>query len=308
MVNRSCARALLGTSLAAGLLTTAAADVARADEGPRRDEEPPTAGASYYLHFGPWGGLCTRSFDEGVGAGQVVHDEAAKVLYIRGRSDAETFVDIGRDDKGTSDAWDDELVVTMTVYADGPDSTEVFTMPYFDTTGGGGIGGFTTKNEPQDTAVGFIYYRGSTDSKNALTNRTSMPTRADGWFTVLAGGEDGFTGGGGPECVTGSNQDDRLFTGGGDDYARGKYGNDLIVLGEGNDTTDAGSDDDTMRGGRGNDELRGGGGSDCYDGGAGADILEDEGNSFQDMDSYMIDEASEDYITTEWPFMVDDCM
>ena len=87
--------------------------------------------------------------------GQAVLDEGAKVLYVRGRSDAETLVDFARDSMNTSSAWDDELVVTMTVYADGPDSIEMFTFPYFDTSGTGGTGGFTTTNEPTDTSVGI---------------------------------------------------------------------------------------------------------------------------------------------------------
>jgi len=307
MFARSFVRSILGAS--AVLCSVAmAGDTVSAGDGPQRDVERPTAGSPYYLHFGPWGGLCVRSFDWGVAEGQIVHDEDAKVLYIRGRSDAETFVDIARDDHSTSSAWDDELVVTMTIYADGPDSTEVFTMPYFDTSGTGGTGGYTTTNQPQNTAVGFIFYRGSTSAKNALLNHTAMPMRADGWFTVLAAGEDGFVGGDGPDCVRGSNNNDRVFTRGGADYARTAYGDDLITLGDGNDTVDGGSDDDTMRGDRGNDLLRGGTGSDCYDGGAGNDVLEDESQFFADQDEYTTDAVGNDYITYEWPLMVNACM
>ena len=270
--------------------------------------ERPTAGAPYYLHFGPWGGLCARSFDWSVDEGQVVQDEAAKVLYVRGRSDAETFVDIARDDMGTSSAWDDELVVTMTIYANGPDSVDTFTFPYFDTSGSGGSGGYTTSNEPQDTSVGFIFYRGSSSDKNALLNHTSLPMRADGWFSVLASGDDGFTGGNGPDCVKGSNNNDRVFTRGGADYVRGMYGDDLVLLGDGNDTVEGGADHDTMRGEAGNDLLRGDTGSDCYDGGEAGDVLEDTFQFFADLDQYTTDATSSDYITYEWPLMVNACM
>lgn len=212
MSTRSCTRSILGAAAVLSFAAIATADTVSAGDPPQRDRERPTAGAPYYLHFGPWGGLCTRSFDLSVDEGQAVLDEGAKVLYVRGRSDAETFVDFARDGMNTSSAWDDELVVTMTVYADGPDSIEMFTFPYFDTSGTGGTGGFTTTNEPTDTSVGFIFYRGSGSEKNALLNHTSMPMRADGWFSVLASGDDGFTGGNGPDCVKGSNNNDRVFT------------------------------------------------------------------------------------------------
>ena len=308
MFTRSCTRSILGASAVLSLVATAAANTVAAGDAPQRDRVRPTAGAPYYLHFGPWGGLCARSFDWSVGEGQVVQDEAAKVLYVRGRSDAETFVDIARDDMNTSTAWDDDLVVTMTIYADGPDSVETFTFPYFDTSGSGGSGGYTTSNEPKDTSVGFIFYRGSSSEKNALSNDTSMPMRADGWFSVLASGDDGFTGGNGPDCVKGSNNNDRVSTRGGADYVRGMYGDDLVHLGNGNDTVEGGADHDTMRGEGGNDLLRGDTGSDCYDGGEASDVLEDTTQFFADLDQYTTDATSNDYITYEWPMMVNACM
>lgn len=307
MFHRPGTRLITGASLALCALGAFSGSTANADDGPRREQERPTAGASYYLHFGPWGGLCTRSFDTGVGEGEVLHDPHDAVLYVRGRSDAETFVDITRDDQGTPTAWDDELVVEMTFYADGPDTTTAFSMPYF-APGSGELGGLTTKNEPKHTSVGFIFYRGSYETPNALRHRTSIPMRADGWFTVLQSGDDGFDGGGGPDCVLGSNHDDRVVTRDGADYVRGRYGKDLVILGAGNDTVEAGGDDDTMRGGRGNDLLRGESGSDCYDGGEHADVLDDSTPSFVDNNEYTVDDTWEDWITEDWPLMVDVCM
>jgi Ca2+-binding RTX toxin-like protein len=63
-----------------------------------------------------------------------------------------------------------------------------------------------------------------------------------------------------------------------------------------------------MRGDRGNDLLRGGTGSDCYDGGAADDVLDDSSQFFADQDQYTTDPTWNDYVTYEWPLMVNACM
>ncbi|WP_426954642.1 calcium-binding protein [Muricoccus radiodurans] len=84
--------------------------------------------------------------------------------------------------------------------------------------------------------------------------------------------------GAGSDVVTGTGQDDVIFSGAGNDtvaagagndQAYGEAGNDVLAGGAGNDLLFGGEGHDTLNGGAGQDQLQGGEGNDSLDGGAG---------------------------------------
>jgi Ca2+-binding RTX toxin-like protein len=103
-------------------------------------------------------------------------------------------------------------------------------------------------------------------------------------FNSLADGES-TTGTTLPEAgreIHGTNGDDLLVGGAGDDSLYGYDGNDSLYGGEGNDALDGGDGNDELYGGEGNDELSGGAGNDelyghngndTFTGGAGNDVI-----------------------------------
>jgi Ca2+-binding RTX toxin-like protein len=72
--------------------------------------------------------------------------------------------------------------------------------------------------------------------------------------------------------VTGSDGDDLVIAGAGNDTITGGDGNDTLIGGAGNDSLDGGAGNDILIGGDGNDTLDGSIGSDTLTGGAGDDI------------------------------------
>jgi Ca2+-binding RTX toxin-like protein len=79
--------------------------------------------------------------------------------------------------------------------------------------------------------------------------------------------------------MSGSNGNDALLGGDGDDGLNGYGGDDLLHGGRGNDRLDGGAGDDVLNGGSGDDRLVGGKGDDILRGGEGFDILYgDSGN------------------------------
>lgn len=74
----------------------------------------------------------------------------------------------------------------------------------------------------------------------------------------------------GPGITVGEGADFNLE---GDDFLRGKSGNDTLFGGDGDDRVYGGANDDTLYGGKGDDGVRGGFGRDTLEGGAGRDKL-----------------------------------
>lgn len=89
------------------------------------------------------------------------------------------------------------------------------------------------------------------------------------------------------EHLVGTEADEVLTTGSGNDQLFGEAGNDSLDGGAGNDKMNGGDGDDTVMGGDGNDNLLGGAGNDSLDGGAGNDKL--SGGLGDDI--YVINEA-----------------
>jgi Ca2+-binding RTX toxin-like protein len=77
---------------------------------------------------------------------------------------------------------------------------------------------------------------------------------------------------GGDDRIAGSQFDDELSLGDGDDIAGGEAGDDHILGGAGEDRIFGDDGDDTLEGGEGNDTLHGGAGADVMIGGAGDDL------------------------------------
>jgi Ca2+-binding RTX toxin-like protein len=73
--------------------------------------------------------------------------------------------------------------------------------------------------------------------------------------------------------VNGSNGDDILYGGSGDETLSAKDGNDALFGGEGNDLLKGATGQDVLQGGEGSDTLRGGKGQNLLDGGSGDDVL-----------------------------------
>ncbi len=85
--------------------------------------------------------------------------------------------------------------------------------------------------------------------------------------------------GSGNDTVKGSNNDNLIGLGAGNDIAFGLGGNDKIDGGAGNDRLSGGDGNDRLRGENGDDVIRGGNGKDTIDGGSGDDyILGEDGN------------------------------
>ncbi len=102
---------------------------------------------------------------------------------------------------------------------------------------------------------------------------TLSPRKADGdrweWWNpdiaynfVGTEGNDTLYGGRGDDATRGRRGDDRLHGGEGDDLLRGGGGDDRLYGGEGDDLLRGGGGDDRLYGGQGNDTLRGGRGDD----------------------------------------------
>ena len=260
-----------------------------AGDGPTRTRPVPPAGAPYNLHFGPTG-LCVigDGFDwSQVPAGNLVLFETSRVLAVKGGFDAETLIEVEPIDQGTSSAFDDELLVRVTVFGAGLDTEAEQVFPMWDTDGGGTIDGKATENTPQSLYLERIELFASQDDRTSVVNDTRVPMHAQGWFDDIATGQDGFLGGDGPDCVEGTLNNDEIYAGGGDDFVRTKDGADIVEGGRGNDTIEGGMGNDDLEGNGGADLLEGGSNDDCLQGGHEGlrDVYDDVGTF--DFDSYV---------------------
>ncbi|MDJ0571132.1 MAG: choice-of-anchor Q domain-containing protein [Pleurocapsa sp. MO_192.B19] len=85
--------------------------------------------------------------------------------------------------------------------------------------------------------------------------------------------DDILTGGQGNDTIKGRNGDDSISGGSGNDLLNGGRGDDTIDAGSGDDTVSGGGGDDSLAGEEGNDLLNGGRGNDTIDAGSGDDIV-----------------------------------
>ena len=92
-------------------------------------------------------------------------------------------------------------------------------------------------------------------------------------------GDDLINAGGGNDLIYGRSGDDIIFAGSGDDEAFGHSGNDTIYGQAGADSLSGQEGDDTLSGGAGDDILYGGDGDDNLDGGEGTDRIHGGGGS-----------------------------
>ncbi len=85
--------------------------------------------------------------------------------------------------------------------------------------------------------------------------------------------DDTLSGGEGNDTIWGGNGDDSLSGNGGNDRIFASHGDDQVSGGEGNDTLGGNNGNDTVSGGDGDDTIRGGMGADSLDGGDGDDVI-----------------------------------
>lgn|GEM_PF-830024 len=90
---------------------------------------------------------------------------------------------------------------------------------------------------------------------------------------TAGGGDDKIEGGKGDDIIRGESGDDEIDGEGGDDMLIGGLGNNTIDGGDGNDILIGERGEDELDGGEGNDKIKGGRGNDKIDGGEGFDIL-----------------------------------
>lgn len=121
----------------------------------------------------------------------------------------------------------------------------------------------------------FVGQRGSpvTPPAPPQQNRDIDGTNADNTLTGGAGNDD----------IDGFGGNDRLTGAGGNDDLDGGSGNDSLFGGDGRDDLDGGTGTDLLEGGAGNDTLDGGRGNDRLTGGAGADLFEFERGDGRDL-------------------------
>ena len=124
------------------------------------------------------------------------------------------------------------------------------------------------------------------DGSNAISELSG--TDGDDTLTGGAGndaldgkkGKDELRGLGGHDTLSGGRGNDKLYGGPGDDGLNGGRGNDKLYGGPGDDELNGGRDNDRLYGGTGNDTLTGGGGRDRYvfvSGDSGRKIITDFG-------------------------------
>ncbi len=276
----------------------------------------PTAGMPHKQRVA----LCASLVDFDSVSGIELDDES-RVLAVEG-GPGEDYLYVDQQNNGTSSPWDDKLVVTLTTYGPLADEEEDIEVPLYSSSGG--AGGFTTVNAPKSLYLKRIEYSGSMSDRNAVLNESRVPMRARGWFAQLDAGQNGYAGGGGPDCVEGvtgkfDNRDQAIATGGGPDFIRTGFGDDNLNGGDGPDTIKAGEGDDTLRGGTDIDRLEGAGDSDCYSGAqndGSRDLLDDPSPGLDDFNTYAaepgeirgMDVETIEHITEPFPQLVADCV
>ncbi|HEX2529041.1 MAG TPA: calcium-binding protein [Geminicoccus sp.] len=92
-------------------------------------------------------------------------------------------------------------------------------------------------------------------------------------------GNDMIDGRDGNDDLDGEDGDDIVLGGKGNDLVKGGAGNDLVDGQDGDDIVDGGTGEDTVIGGSGNDLVNGGGGDDVVDGGSGTDTGSGDGGN-----------------------------
>jgi serralysin len=120
----------------------------------------------------------------------------------------------------------------------------------------------------------FMYGRETDDITINGTQLDDIIVAGSGNDTLTgARGRDTIAGNDGNDSIRGNDGDDFLLGGQGQDYIRGDDGADLIGGNEGDDRVLGGGGNDSLYGDEGADEIRGGEGEDYIGGGAGVDTL-----------------------------------
>ncbi|MDJ0576761.1 MAG: Ig-like domain-containing protein [Xenococcaceae cyanobacterium MO_234.B1] len=183
-----------------------------------------------------------------------------------------------------SDADGDDLTIeTVSNEVNGTATIEASNVIFTPDAGFGGNASFeyiiSDGNGRIDRAIVNIDVVGTIDdNSNPIANNDSVSISVDTAVTING------------TNVNGTNRNDTLTGGDGDDIINGLNRHDLINGNDGNDTLSGGAHNDILNGGNGNDVLSGDRGVDQLRGGAGADAfvysnLQDRGDTILDFQS-----------------------
>ena len=118
------------------------------------------------------------------------------------------------------------------------------------------------------------------DDQISGTNFQNTIDAGAGDDVVLGGAQDDvLTGGDGNDRLVGADGNNQLDGGNGNDLLTSEWGNDILIGGEGDDILTSQGGNDSLSGGAGNDQLSTTSGTNTLDGGAGNDILTSQGSS-----------------------------
>lgn len=146
-----------------------------------------------------------------------------------------------------------------------------------DDTGNGAIAGSVIlQSEAQLNIVWSI----GTSATLTFANGDALPLAEDtGAADLDALGSGAVDGSDANETIHGTEDNDIVASGSGDDMVEGDEGNDVICAEEGNDRVEGGSGIDVLNGNQGDDNVQGGDGDDVVRGGKGNDrVMGGEGN------------------------------
>ena len=125
--------------------------------------------------------------------------------------------------------------------------------------------------EGKDFTLGFDYT--VTDGLNTVTDEATFTLDSSLVTSVAVADNIWHFGSEQADSLEGSEGNDTIHAGAGNDVLFGMGGNDTLYGGAGNDVLFGGSGDDHLYGGEGNDVLFGGSGDDYLDGGDGVNVL-----------------------------------
>ncbi|WP_104017137.1 DUF4214 domain-containing protein [Roseovarius nitratireducens] len=213
-----------------------------------------------------------------VGLAPIMDFKVAGEFAIHGYGDADRQVFFLSERSGSENLMDLDLSAAITFDAD---YYRVSWTELWD----GGAGGTDEMAQPiiSTTQVTELMAADAFD-EFLMTMQAWSVVRMDIEGVDAADADSSLLGGSGPHnrLVEGSEFDDRMRGGlgndtilgdAGDDNLSGYEGNDLIHGGDGNDFIKGGWGDDTLHGGDGNDTITGDWGDDVLSGGAGDDVL-----------------------------------
>ncbi|MDF5711033.1 MAG: CARDB domain-containing protein [Nostoc sp. S4] len=137
---------------------------------------------------------------------------------------------------------------------------------------------------------------GGNDRLIGTDNNETLSGGAGNDYIDAKGGNDSLLGNDGIDTLIGGAGNDILDGGAGNDNLNGGLDNDTLLGGTANDSLDGGAGNDNLNGGAGNDTLLGGLGNDILSGGGGSDHLIGWGGGTNEIDQLNGAQSADTYI------------